>query len=283
MADKDGAITIIGRGSDDELEHPRSRAKTEVLSGTGPQTQILDVCLNSSPIALTLIGNQRYINQLGIVNFGFTLQAAWEFTGMSMSLIFLNGGAPTLVWGTLISMIGHTLVALSLGEMASMDPTIGAQYRWSARFARKWPEFWGLMQGWITTFAWIVTSAPTLMVHATCVQALIGFYNESYVPKAWETTLLMWAVLLVAILFNFYLRKILNTLETLGGICHVLFFVACIIILVTLGEKKPTSYVFKEVVTGVSGWNNPFACFNIGLLIPLLPLSGYDSVLHMSG
>lgn len=27
------------------------------------------------------------------------------------------------------------------------DPTVGAQYRWSARFAQRWPEFWGLMQG----------------------------------------------------------------------------------------------------------------------------------------
>lgn len=27
------------------------------------------------------------------------------------------------------------------------DPTVGAQYRWSARFAQQSPEFWGFLQG----------------------------------------------------------------------------------------------------------------------------------------
>lgn len=81
------------------------------------------------------------------MNFGFTLQAGWEATGMMMGMAFLNGGPAALVWGVVFASFGHVAVALSLGEMASMDPTVGAQYRWSARFARKWPEFWGLMQG----------------------------------------------------------------------------------------------------------------------------------------
>ena len=81
------------------------------------------------------------------MNFGFTLQAGWEAVGLLLSMAFLNGGPASLVWGTLLAGIGSVAVAMSLGEMASMDPAVGAQYRWSARFAKRNPEFWGLLQG----------------------------------------------------------------------------------------------------------------------------------------
>lgn len=90
---------------------------------------------------------ERYINILGILNFGFTLQCGWETVGGTLYIIFANGGPSVLVYGTILSIVGHTAIAMSLGEMASMDPTVGAQYRWSAKFAKRWPEFWGLMQG----------------------------------------------------------------------------------------------------------------------------------------
>lgn len=64
-----------------------------------------------------------------------------------LSMAFLNGGPASLIWGTLLVAIGSAAIATSLGEMASMDPAVGAQYRWSARFAKSNAEFWGLMQG----------------------------------------------------------------------------------------------------------------------------------------
>lgn len=63
---------------------------------------------------------QRYINQLAINNFGFTLQVAWEAVGLSFQLAWPNGGPAALVYGSMITGIGSTLVALALGEMASM-------------------------------------------------------------------------------------------------------------------------------------------------------------------
>ncbi|KAF2747009.1 amino acid transporter, partial [Sporormia fimetaria CBS 119925] len=229
---------------------------------------------------------QRYINQLGILNFGFTLQAAWEGIGLTANLIFINGGPVALVWGTLISGIGHTAIAASLGEMASMDPTVGAQYRWSARFALRYPEFWGLMQGknrWITTFAWVVTAAGPVVLPATATQAIVGFYNQEYTPKQWHTTLLMWAYLCVAVFCNLYMRRILNTLETASGAFHFLFYIVCIAILTTMAERprKEARFVFGELISGVSGWENPGVAFHLGLLTTIFPLLAYDSILHM--
>ncbi|KAF2742083.1 amino acid transporter [Sporormia fimetaria CBS 119925] len=257
MADKTDVVTEV------------NEAPSDVLGSTnGPVTQ------DAQPF-------ERYISLLGFFNFGFTFQAGWEATALSLSLCLFNGGPVAVVWGTIISMVGHTLVSSSLAEMASMDPTVGAQYRWSARFARRFPEFWGFVQGWITTFAWIVSPAAGLSMLAFNTQALIGLFNETYEAKAWHATMIMWAYLSIAIGFNLYLRTILNVLETIGGLCHVLFFVICTAVLATLAERSTASYVFSKLTWEVSGWNNRDISFQLGLLLPILNLSGYDAMLHM--
>lgn len=200
---------------------------------------------------------------------------------MTLRLAFYNGGPAALVYGTLLAGFGHAMVALSLGEMASMDPTVGAQYRWSARFARKHQEFFGLIQGWITTFGWMVGGAGILSILAANLQGMILFLDPTYEEKPYHTTFLMWALMLLALIFNLFLRSILNAFETIGGIFHVLFYIAVITILATLGERNSAEYVFTTVTTGVSGWNDPGVCWSIGLLSALAPLSGFDSVLHM--
>jgi choline transport protein len=63
---------------------------------------------------------QRYIDPTAIVNFGFTLQAAWEGAATSFQFSLLNGGPASLVYGSLFAGIGSTMVAISLAEMASM-------------------------------------------------------------------------------------------------------------------------------------------------------------------
>lgn len=70
-----------------------------------------------------------------------------------MTTAILNGGPATLVYGSIISTVGSVAGVASLAEMASIDPHVGAQYRWSALFATKNNEFWGLLQGKLS-FLW---------------------------------------------------------------------------------------------------------------------------------
>lgn len=68
---------------------------------------------------------------MGIVNFGICLQC-WEVVGLYMTTAIFNGGPATLVYGSIISTVGSVAVVASLAEIASIDPHVGAQYRWSA-------------------------------------------------------------------------------------------------------------------------------------------------------
>ncbi|KAF9701300.1 hypothetical protein EKO04_000141 [Ascochyta lentis] len=237
-------------------------------------------CDNGQPAPSNEGVFQRYINQLAINNFGFTLQVAWEAVGLSFQLAWLNGGPAALVYGSFIAGIGSVLVATALGEMASMDPTVGAQYRWSARFAPFAPEFWGFIQGWITVIAWICSCAGAFSFMSNTLSGLIIFNSPNYEPKAWHPTVFLIAFLIVPLILNLYLRKIINYLETIGGILHVVFFVGIITTLCTLAERSTPEFVFKTLHTD-AGWNNPGVAFSIGMLATAYPISSFDGVLHM--
>lgn len=216
-----------------------------------------------------------------------------------LPLVFGNGGPAAFVWGLILATLGSLVVAASLAEMASMDPTVGAQYRWSAAFARRYSNFWGLLQGllpkrfdhhsflqtdtgWITVFAWIVNVAPVLTWLAQTTEGLIQFYNASYEPARWHSTLLMIAFFSGSILCNLYLRRILGALEIIGGICHIFFFVVIIVVLTTMARRSTPSFVFTTLISDASGWNNPGISWNVGVMPLIITLVNCDGVTHMS-
>ncbi|KAF2673819.1 amino acid transporter [Microthyrium microscopicum] len=228
----------------------------------------------------TLLG--RYINLPSVINFELCTQAAWETIAITFQFSLLNGGPASMVYGGIIAGFGASAVAISLAEMASMDPAVGAQYRWSANFAPAAPRFWGLIQGWLTVAAWIFTTAAGPASLANIVEALIIFNNDSYVPERWHVALLMWFFILVPFVLNLWLRKVLNALESLGGIIHVIFFIVNIIVLSVLARRSTTDFVFKTLTHDISGWTNPGVAFGLGLLTMTFPLGGADGILHMA-
>jgi hypothetical protein len=92
----------------------------------------------------------------------------------------------------------------------------------------------------------------------------------------------MWGFVVVPVVWNFWFRRILNTLEIIGGICHVVFFIVSVITLVVLAKGSPASFVFNTLCHDLSGWNNPGVAFGIGFITVTFPITSFDGVLHMS-
>lgn len=63
---------------------------------------------------------QRYINLVPAVNFSFVLQISFEAAAATFQFSLSNGGPASIVYGSIFSGIGTSLVALSLAQMASM-------------------------------------------------------------------------------------------------------------------------------------------------------------------
>lgn len=140
----------------------------------------------------------RFITFIPAFAFVSNLQASWESVSASFQAGLINGGPTSLVYGQLLAWIGSLAIALSLAEMASINPTVGAQYRWTGLYAPPEvfsPAFWGLLQGWITVFAWIATAASPAFLIGTTIQGLMVFFDTNYVFERWHGSLLAIAVL----------------------------------------------------------------------------------------
>jgi choline transport protein len=223
---------------------------------------------------VSLTSSKRYINAPSAVNFSFLLQCSWEAAAVTFQFSLANGGPASIAYGSIFAGIGTTLIAMSLAEMASMDPTVGAQYRWTAAFAPRCNKFFGLMQGWITTFAWICSCTSNAALMSNIIVSLASFNNAEYVPQRWHSTLIMWALTLCPFIGNFWLPKFINILETAGAICHVTFFFASIVTLAAMAQKSSARYVFQTLTHDASGWTNPAVAWGLGLLTVTYPLTG---------
>lgn len=92
----------------------------------------------------------------------------------------------------------------------------------------------------------------------------------------------MIAFLAVSFITNLYCRKLLGPLEILGGVCHVLFFIVVIVVLTTTAQRSTASFVFKTLISDLSGWNNPGISWNLGVAPLVIGLINCDGVTHMS-
>lgn len=107
------------------------------------------------------------------------------------------------------------------------------------------------------------------------VQGLIIFnYPDTYVYERWHGTLLSWAFIVFPVICNVYGRRLLAPLEIIGGVCHLLFFICTVVILVVLAPRSTAEFVFTTSVSDISGWTNPGVAWCIGLLSTTFPLVG---------
>jgi MFS superfamily sulfate permease-like transporter len=100
------------------------------------------------------------------------------------------------------------------------------------------------------------------------------FNGESYVYHRWHTALLMWIFTLVPLVFNIWFKKLVNIMETIGIIIHVVAFIVSIITLASLAERSTNDFVWNTIVNDISGWTNKGAAFGIGLLTMVNSLIG---------
>ncbi|KAF2759348.1 putative amino acid permease [Pseudovirgaria hyperparasitica] len=227
---------------------------------------------------------ERYINLPPAIAFSITIMSTWPSLSLSLQAGLYNGGPTALVWGMLLAGFGSTAIAAVLGEMASITPQVGAQYRWTGIYAPKFlnPHFWSLIQGWLTLFAWITLCAVWPFLTALLLQGVVILNYPDYVPERWHATLIMWALLAIPVFANIFARRLLVLLEIIGGVLHIVFFFCIIITLLVLSPRSTSSFVFTTSFYGQSGWDSEFVQWCLGLLTTTGILCGFDGSLHLS-
>jgi amino acid transporter len=113
------------------------------------------------------------------------------------------------------------------------------------------------------------------------IQGLLILDNPNYVPKPWQGTLLVIAIVAFCIIFNTFLAKRLPMVEGMVLIIHILGFFAVLVPLWVLAPRSSPKEVFTEF-SNFGGWSSTGLAFMVGLLAPVYTLIGADSAVHMS-
>ncbi|THC94031.1 hypothetical protein EYZ11_006503 [Aspergillus tanneri] len=225
---------------------------------------------------------ERYLGFFPMLAFAATLQASWEAIGASMAAGLVNGGPVVLIYGLMLAIVGSLGIALSLAELASITPIAGAQYHWTYDLAPFAPRYLSFIQGWVTMFSSWANVATSPFLVGTQIQALVIQNHPEYVRKSWHATLIIWAVLLVPLAVNIYARRLLSSVEVIGGIIHILFFPAVLVTLIVLGSRNSSEFVWTYFENSASGWQNDGVIWSVGLLTAVYTLGGVDGVVHMA-
>ena len=145
------------------------------------------------------------------------------------------------------------------------------------------PLFWSHLQGWFTTWAWVVSAAVLPYYTASQILGIATLFYPDYITTGWHVYLVAVAFMIVPILANIYARSALKWIELVGGGCH---FTAYIVITAVLWAAAPTNtnaFVFSESSEVTTGWTNPTVRILLGMQATLLPLTGESLLFPPSG
>ena len=195
-----------------------------------------------------------------------------------------NGGPQTFAWSIFIAYIGAMSQAASLAEMASSVPIAGAQYHWTNALApRNMKKFTTWLQGWMTWFGWVAVLAAIVNVTIIVLEAMISLQHPTYIAKPWHTACMMIAMLFAFGLVNSvrWTFRIVPWLELVAGVLHVALFVLFVVVLLVMGGRNSTDYIFfhREIW---SGWDNSFISWHLGMLTSVGSFISLDGAVHMS-
>ncbi|EAT91054.2 hypothetical protein SNOG_01405 [Parastagonospora nodorum SN15] len=104
----------------------------------------------------------------------------------------------------------------------------------------------------------------------------------NYVPERWHGTMMVFALILVALLFNTFLFKFLPQVETVVLFFHITLFVVFIIVITVRSPTKSSNDEVWTLFLNKGGYESKGLSFFVGLITPLFAFCGADSAVHMS-
>lgn len=105
--------------------------------------------------------------------------------------------------------------------------------------------------------------------------------NPDYVPKAWHSILIMFAILSAVSAFNAFMASKLPLLEGIVVVIHICGLLVILIILWVLADVSPARQVFTTFNNG-GGWSTQGASCLVGILSPVFSFVGPDAACHIA-
>ncbi|KAL5329619.1 hypothetical protein ACEPPN_003134 [Leptodophora sp. 'Broadleaf-Isolate-01'] len=203
---------------------------------------------------------------------------AWEGIGAAIFQALKVGGPVALVWGYVICAVTMICVAASLAELASIWPSSGAQYHWTAELApKRLRAELSWLVGWL---AFTGAGSATILCGmgvSMQIQAFAMIANPDYAETAQRWHVYMIYLVISAIYFsvNTFGVRLIHPLNAFGGFLHIFGYLVIIITLaITTKDKHTAKYVFTDFSNN-SGWPSSFVAFCVGMMTSM---NGFPSI-----
>ncbi|EED16412.1 amino acid transporter, putative [Talaromyces stipitatus ATCC 10500] len=216
----------------------------------------------------------RNFGFMAVLGFSATILMTWEG--------ILSGGPAGTVYGYFFVWTGLAATYSMLSEMASMAPTTGGQYHWCSMLAPKsTSKFSSYVTGWLTVVGWQASYAATCYISGVMIQGIIILMHPDYIPHAWHTTLLSWAIVAFSVMINVVGGSLLPRFEGLILVIHVLGFFAVLIPLVYMADHNSAQYVFTTWQNS-GEWPTQTLSTFVGMIGTVFSFAGGDAAVHMA-
>jgi amino acid permease (GABA permease) len=220
----------------------------------------------------------------GFSNFAVSFTIISILSGCLTAYLFgMNTGGPmAIIIGWPLVGVMVVLVGLAMAEIASVYPTAGGLYYWSAKLAGdKSGPAWSWFTGWFNVLGQVAITAGIdwgLALFATAFLNLVASY-----PADPPHLIAVGAVVIFAhgLLNTFGVRLValLNDVSVWWHLIGVAIIVGALAIVPA--HHQSFSFVFTKFVNN-TGIDVPIYVFFVGLLIAQYTFTGYDASAHMT-
>lgn len=133
----------------------------------------------------------------------------------------------------------------------------------------------------MATPSWQAGSGSGSYLTGTIIQGLIIVNYPDYEPKAWQGTLLIFAMVLVIYIFNVWGARMVPEVQTYLLGLHLSLFVATIIVLWVRAPHVSAATVFTQF-SNEGGWSSMGLSLMVGQITAIYTLFCGDATAHMS-
>jgi amino acid permease (GABA permease) len=219
----------------------------------------------------------------GFSNFAVSFTIISILSGCLTAYLFgMNTGGPAvIIWGWVAVGLIVVLVGLAMAEIASVYPTAGGLYYWSAKLGGKSGPAWSWFTGWFNLLGQVAVTAGIDFGAAFFTTA---FLNLAFgYPSDPVHVILVYAVILFAHgLLNTFGVSLVARLNDISVWWHLIGVAVIVGALAFIpAHHQSASFVFTKFVNN-TGIDIPIYVVLIGLLIAQYTFTGYDASAHMT-
>jgi choline transport protein len=139
-----------------------------------------------------------------------------------------------------------------------------------------------ISSGWCCCLGWVSGILACGQLLAGLIQGMVLLKNpDADVAALWQTTLMVFAFVILTVGFNIYFAQHLPLAEGIILVVHVFGFFAFLITMWIMADHAPASQVFTTFVDG-GGWGSIGLSCLVGLTTPLWCFIGPDAGAHMA-